>query len=224
MKKRVYTKKYFFDPEGQDYVNIKWDQGFFNFYIYHNQEKVATYQGADEMLKGVTIDFPNAGNVFIRMLTKPLGFEVKTGNRYLFHSRILAEEKLKTVSIIFYFVGLISMILGSFAFFIDMYSWWDALLFIPFFMGVYYVLTGYFVRKGIIWMYYVGVAFFTFTTLLLLLSTGLGGIVVHVLRIIFLVLLFSHLKYILDLHRHRKALNFYNNRSKLTEEIIDDLS
>jgi len=217
MKKNIFSLKYFFDNDKTDVVTIKWSQGLQEFWIYHKNDLITKIEGSLKLREGILIDFPKAGPIFIRLVQKPLGFEVKTGERYLFGSRKISEEKLVAISQIFTVVGVITILTNlNFA---EIISIIDLLDYLPLLVGIFYIVAAIYIRKGYLSLYIIGLILFTISSLIIVLLLGWAGILFHVLRLVFLILIISHIKYINDLQRHKKALEQLDQSNR---EILDD--
>jgi hypothetical protein len=218
MKTKVFVQQFFFDEEQTDYVSVKWKSGLHEFYIYHKEKLIQKIEGRSNMNKGVFVEFPDAGNIFIRLVEKPLGFEVKQGDRYLFKSRILANEKLVAISQIFVFTGVINIFTNLD--FPEIRSLFNLIFYIPMTLGIFYIVAAYFIRKGYLSLYIIGLIIFTLSTLLSILVFGWAGLFFHVIRLVLLGIIFGHLQYILILQKHEKALLQLNRRSS---DLLDDI-
>ncbi len=220
-EKKIYLLKYYFDSEDQsNYIAVKWQTGLKEFFILHNKEEVERVSSFEKMSKGIEVFLPNEGYVFIRVVQKPLGFEVKLGDRYLVNSRILSEEKMTSISSIFYFVGVITII-TNLRIDVSENILISFLSNLPLLVGFFYLFAGWKIKKGFIWPYVLGVIFFILSAIIVLLIFGWYGIFFHVLRLVFLILMFSHFKYILDLYKHRKSIKELRG-SGGSEDILDD--
>lgn len=214
--KKTYSKQFFFDSNQKDYILIKWTQGFSSFEIYHNDKKVKSLKGSSLIMKGLYINYEKSSVIWIRMLTKPLGFEVKSGDRYLFNSRILSKEKLKAVSTIFYaLAGLISaggILFVSGGIKTDNYTslLWGAIFII---IGFCFIYSANKIKKGSFIFYFVAAIPFTIVIALHLLNTAFSVDGFSTKQILIeispLVLIYSNLKHIINLNKHRIALNNY---------------
>lgn len=219
MKSKVYVQHFFFDSLKTDYVSIKWKAGLNEFFIYHKKNLIQKIEGNVSIKNGITVSFPEAGDVYIRLVTKPIGFEVRLGDRYLFQSRIIAKEKLTAISQIFVVTGILTI--GLNINFPAINSSLDLLYYIPLTIGLFYIVASYFIKKGYLSLYVFGLVIFTFSTLLTILMLGWAGIVFHFVRVGLLIVIFSHVKYILALQKHEKSLKQLDLTSN---EILDDIN
>ncbi len=223
---KTFVKHYYIFADQTEKLTIKWKTGLSHFEVYHNDELLATYKGNIDIMKGVTIYSEKLGNVYVRMLQKPLGFEVKIGDRYLTNSRILAEERLTSVSAILYFTGVISFIFTIGIFFVDVDEFnrnsFNILKFIFVAVSSFYILSGYLVRKGQIWSYFSVTALFTAVTFFYMFTIGWPLILLHVVRIVFLVIIISQVKYMLDLFKHRRAVKNMKGIYK-NQDLLDNI-
>ncbi|MCT4581284.1 MAG: hypothetical protein N4A35_07685 [Flavobacteriales bacterium] len=217
---KKYTQKYLVETgDNSNYVAITWMAGLYDFKIYHNETLVSSVASFKELAKGVELFSPELGNLYIKVLQKPLGFEVKLGDRYLEGSRIIAEEKLRAISSIFYVVGGLTL-LTSFRIHFSENILLSIVNSLPTFVAIFYLFAGWKIRKGFIWPYIVGGVLFIAFTVLMILALGWPGIPSHVLRILFSGLILSHVKYIITLYKHRIAVKEMNPLS--SADILDN--
>jgi asparagine N-glycosylation enzyme membrane subunit Stt3 len=87
-------------------------------------------------------------------------------------------------------------------------------------LGIFYIVAAYFIRKGYLSLYIIGLIIFTLSTLLSILVFGWAGLFFHVIRLVLLGIIFGHLQYILILQKHEKALLQLNRRSS---DLLDDI-
>jgi len=216
-KKKIYVRRYYIDEDKRNEIAVKWKTGMNYFEIHENDNKLKELNGSSEILKGVLVDSKNYGTLFVKMVLKPHGFEVKTGDRYLFGSRIESEDKLVTTSTIFYIISFLFfagfVLSGFFRENADPTSI-DAIVFAS--LGVVYAVCGVFVRKGFLTAYVVGVVALLAN---IILQVIVGSI--PALLIVLLVIVALQTKNMIDLFKHRKALSQYLTKAN-HPDILDN--
>lgn len=146
---------------------------------------------------------------------------MKLGDRYLINSRIISEEKMSSISSIFYFVGVVTII-TNLRINISQNVIITLLSNLPLFVGVFYLFAGWEIKKGFIWPYVLGLTLFILSAIIVMLIFGWYGVLLHLLRLVFLILMFSHFKYVLDLYRHRKSIDKTRKSHSGSTDILDD--
>jgi hypothetical protein len=223
---KTFVKHYFIADNQNDKITVKWKTGLSHFEVHHNDELLETFKGSAEIVKGVTIYSEKLGNIFVRMLQKPLGFEVKLGDRYITNSRIFAEERLTSVSAILYFIGVISFIftIGVFFISVDEFSrnWFNIFKFVCVAISSFYILSGYLVRKGHIWAYFSATTLFSAITIFYIATIGWPLILLHTVRLSFLAIIISQIKHMIDLHKHNRAIRNLKGITK-NQDLLDNI-
>lgn len=217
MQQKIYSQQFFFDNLKTESITIKWVSGLKEFYIYFENKLLKKIEGVTPMKEGVVLELPAAGNIFVRLVLNPIGFEVKLGNRYLFNSRIIAEEKLLAISQILLVLGILTIGLNISILFINSIS--DLFQYLPLLFGVFYIVASIYIKKGYLWFYAFSTVFFTYSTMHAILYWGWDAVVIHYLRIGILALILHHLKYIKIVQKHYKAIKQMQSTSA---DILDD--
>lgn len=203
-----YQLRYLMPNDKSRFIVISWEQGLCNFKAMYEGETFFECPTVNAMNKGVSVFHEKLGNVFIRICTQPIGFEVKVGDLYLDNSRILAQEDLSSISAIWIFLGIMST-LGSVGM-IFMYSMFvtvlGSIIAIAFFaISIFYIVAGALIKKGHIWAYYLAVGLFTGITLLYFFDLVGSNIPIIALRVGAIVVTIRSFKSMQDLSRHYKT-------------------
>lgn len=209
-----YQLHYYSDTEKTNIITISWEQGLHNFKIYHNKEIFYESKGASELNKGINLYHEKLGNVYIRLCTRPIGFEVKIGDMYIENSRILAQESLVTVAAIWFFIGVISTI-GTIGLAMMDGIWYRTIgatiVSVLFVFSLFYFISGFLIRKGHIWAYYAAVGLFGAITILYFSNFVSMNLPIIIFRGIIIFIVLRHFKDMRNLYRHYRA-----KRSKTT--------
>lgn len=220
-----YKLTYYSKGDDSNPIVVRWQQGLTNFKVSYQNDIFFESPNIGNLRKGVSVFHEKLGNVFIRLCSHPIGFEVKVGDLYLENSRILAKEALISVSAIWMLIGILSTIGSlSFLFLPGMLNNSFGLAVFGFLLSVsiFYIISGTLIRKGHIWAYFVSLGIFGCITLLYFVELDTASIVIICFRALIIGVVLRHFKNIQDLFRHRKALNkqkqLINN-----EELLDNI-
>ena len=225
---KTYLQKFYFDKEETNFIAVKWKTGFTEFEIYHNQELIKTLKGNSEIRKGIEFTTENSGNIFVKMLLKPLGFEVQSGDRYLFNSRIVAEQRLWKISTIFNVIGGIIALLFLIGLSIELYNHgikrilhFESLYLISFYIipSFIFFVCAALVRKGYLLAFIAGLLI---VSAIAIFFAYVEFYFVSIPFILFSFLILSQARYIFTLFKHRKALKSYNDRLSNTD-VLDNI-
>lgn len=220
-----YKLNYFFDEDDTRLITVSWEQGLHNFIIKYNNETFFESKGIGELNKGISIYNEQLGNVFVRLCSRPLGFEVKVGDLYLRNSRILAQEALSSVSAIWIFIGIIST-LSTIGFMFLPGLYFDIIsitvIGLMLALSIFYIIAGVLIKKGKIWAFYSSLGLFSVMTLLYFITFDYANIPLLIIRIIAMVVVLRHFKSMRELHKHYRAKK-NKLAMKQSDSILDNL-
>ena len=188
-----YQLHYHRSNDPSESITISWEQGLQNFSAKYKGKEFYHSANVGGLNKGETVFHETLGNVWIRLCTRPIGFEVRVGDLFFEISRILAQEALGSVSAIWIFIGVIST-LGSLGF-----------AFLP---GILNSSFGLIVM-GVL---------FAFSIFYLADSS----IVIIVMRVIVIGVVLSQFKNMMILNKHRAAKSKQKTLSS-NENLLDNL-
>lgn len=231
---KIYKQRFFINESQTDSIDIYWKSGLKHFEIKYQNQVIKEFSHSEQIQKGYEVFVPNLGNLKVKMHKEPFGFEVKIGHQFLTNSRIPAEAKLKPVANIFYFVGIMSFL--PLLIYIIYIATQISLLNIPIEMalnmGIWllisliYFAAGHLLKKGYLWAYFMGLTVFTLISLIYLtyffMDANIFIFFLLVLRLFFFVVMITHIKSMLDLHRHRKIISALKEKGK-NKDILDTL-
>lgn len=235
---KIYKQRFHINEEQTDSIEIYWKSGLKQFEIKHNNHLIKEFNSSEQILKGFEVFVPNLGNLKVKMHVEPFGFEVKIGNLFLTNSRIPAEAKLKPVANIFYFVGFMNLIpLLIFLIYI-VYELNFSLssrmscgllinLIIWLLVASVYITSGYLLKRGYLWSYFMGLIVFSLITLFysvtFIFETNFFIFFLLVLRIFFLVVIITHIKSMMELNRHQKTRSAMQQK-RTNKELLDTVN
>ncbi len=220
-----YKLTYFVKGDESNPIIIRWQQGLTNFKASYHDDVFFESPNIGKLKTGVSIFHEKLGNVFIKLCSHPIGFEVKVGDLYLENSRILAKEALVTVSAIWMFIGILSTVGSlSFLFLPGVFSDSFGLTIFGVLMtvSIFYIVSGTLIRKGHIWVYYVSLVMFACITLLYFVDLAVGNVIIICFRALIIGVVLRHFKNIQALFKHRKAVNKQKHLTN-QEDLLDNI-
>ncbi|MCB0476695.1 MAG: hypothetical protein KDC84_00930 [Crocinitomicaceae bacterium] len=209
---QFFKKSFYFDSSRERNISVEWSRGCKEVFISENGQELAKFNGSKELIQGVTLQTTKGENLYVKAFVRPFRWEVKLGDRYLINSYNHSQDSLKSTSNIFYFIAialiLILLLIATIRGF-ESVMWFHWVMLLNYLHIAVYFACGYFLRKGILWTYYVGTALYIANSVWFLYSmvesgNPGSGIFLSLIRGIFIYYLVKAFKHVNTLRKHQQ--------------------
>lgn len=201
-----YEKKYPITQQPGDVVIARWERGYKYLELYYKDRLVTSVEGIGKLRKGFRITDPELNVIELKLSESPMMLDVIIDGYHSPANVSHPSKELKKTATYFWIITVFAFLM----------SIGEGMLFglnpiggivigIDLLVVAAYVVALIYVRKGKPWAYFMGVSVFTVMFLLSLFSLlipNLVGIIGFVLRVLFLVLLLTNMKYAVAAQKH----------------------
>ena len=218
-----FEKKYPLSQLKGEFVRVQWTRGYKQVDVYYKDALIAEVSGAGELMRGVTILTEQLGELKLKLSQSPVMLDVIVDGLHSPANVSHPVKELKKTATYFWIISAFAIIAGAFeiAIFRDQLAFLPYVLTINLVVFITYAASGFLVRKGIPFGFYLGFGMFSFVTfifLLLLIDGFIWGLFFYIFQAIRLggvVALATNMKTAIQASKHRKY------KEATSDELLD---